>query len=197
MIKRDLWAAGLMAISFLFALTASGKELTVQKDAGHYNLNNHIEYVLHDDLTLDEVLQRDQWQEKHDDSVLNLGFTDQSVWVRTTLTIPETLTRQWYLVIPYPLLEEVDLYIVRDNQRPVIYHTSRLETETQRDQARSYQVALPLPSDLEGQLDLFLKARSATSLQVPVELWREDHMLLRFSLVSLYWGPISASCAPW
>ncbi|MFC4258136.1 EAL domain-containing protein [Marinobacter lacisalsi] len=187
MIKRNLAAAGLLAISLLFTLTTSGKELTVREDAGHYHLNSHIEYILDGERPLDELLQRGQWRNKNDDSVLNLGFTNQSVWIRASLTIPEPLTRQWYLVIPYPLLEEVDLYIARDNQQPAIY-TSRQQTEDQRDQARSYQVALPLPRNLDGQVDLFLKARSATSLQVPVELWREDHLLLRFSLVSLYWG---------
>jgi len=90
---------------------------------------------------LSQVLQQEQWQEKQDDRVLNLGFTDQSVWLRTSLTIPEPLTRQWYLVIPYPLLEEVDLYIVRDGQEPAIYHTSRQEAENRREQTHSYQVA--------------------------------------------------------
>ncbi len=188
MMKCDKWPAGLMAIFLLFALTANAKELTVQEDAGQYSLNNHIEYYLGDEQTLDQVLQQEQWQEKYDDSVLNLGFTDQAVWLRTTLTFPEPLTRQWYLVIPYPLLEEVDLYLVRDQQQPAIYHTSRQETESRREQARSYQVALPLPRDLNGQVELLLRARSATSMQLPVELWREDRLLLRFSHLSLYWG---------
>ncbi|MDX1553263.1 MAG: 7TM diverse intracellular signaling domain-containing protein, partial [Marinobacter sp.] len=188
MMKRDKWAAGLAALSLLFALTANGQELTVEEDTGHYHLNNQIEYLLDGELTLDQVLQQAQWQQKHDGSILNLGFTEQSVWLRTSLNIAEPLTQQWYLVIPYPLLEEVDLYIIRDNQPPAIYHTSRQETETRRTQTHSYQVALPLPRDLSGQVDLYLKARSATALQVPVELWREDSLLLRFSLRSLYWG---------
>lgn len=188
MMKRDQWAAGLAALSLLFALTANGQELTVAEDSGHYHLNHQIEYLLEGELTLGQVLQHDQWQQKHDASILNLGFTEQSVWLRTALNIAEPLTQQWYLVIPYPLLEEVDLYIIRDNQPPAIYHTSRQETETRRAQTHSYQVALPLPRDLSGQVDLYLKARSATALQVPVELWREDSLLLRFSLRSLYWG---------
>ncbi|MCR8913388.1 EAL domain-containing protein [Marinobacter panjinensis] len=188
MMKHDKWPAGLMAIFLLFAVTANAKELTIQGDAGQYSLNNHIEYFLGDEQTLDQALQHEQWQEKYDDSVLNLGFTDQAVWLRTTLTLPEPLTRQWYLVIPYPLLEEVDLYLVRDQQLPAIYRTSRQETESRREHARSYQVALPLPRDLNGQVELFLRARSATSMQLPVELWREDRLLLRFSHLSLYWG---------
>ncbi|HEY9120328.1 MAG TPA: EAL domain-containing protein [Marinobacter sp.] len=188
MMKRDKWAAGLAALSLLFALTASGEELTVEESTGHYHLNSQIEYLLNGELTLGQVLQRDQWQQKHDNSVLNLGFTEQSVWLRTSLNFPAPLTQQRYLVIPYPLLEEVDLYIVRDNQQPAIYHTSRQETETRRAQTHSYQIALPLPSDLTGQVDLFLRARSATALQVPVELWREDRLLLQFSRQSLYWG---------
>lgn len=188
MMTRDLWMAGLAALSLLFALAASGEELTIEEDAGHYHLNNRVEYLLDGDLTLAQVLQQDQWQRKPDHSVLNLGFTEQSVWVRASLTFPEPLTQQWYVVIPYPLLEEVDLYIVRDNQLPAIYHTSRLETENLREQSHSYQIALPLPRDLTGDITLFLRARSATALQVPVELWRDDRLLLRFSLQSLYWG---------
>jgi EAL domain-containing protein (putative c-di-GMP-specific phosphodiesterase class I)/GGDEF domain-containing protein len=193
---RNLQAAVLLAILFLLSLTVSGKELTVGGDAGHYSLNSHIEYFLDDESALAQAMQRENWQGKQDDRVLNMGFTNQSVWVRTSLTIPEPLARQWYLVLPYPLLEEVDLYIVRDGQLPAIYHTSRQQTEKQRDQPHSYQVALPLPRDLSGEVELFLKARSATSLQVPVELWREDRLLLQFLLESLYWGAyFGALCA--
>ncbi|MBO6851853.1 MAG: hypothetical protein JJ867_15570, partial [Marinobacter sp.] len=180
--------AGWLAISLLFALTASGQTLTVQGDAGRYRLNHLIDYSVGDEQSLDQALQRGQWQAKQDDSVLNLGFTDQSVWLRVSLNIPEPLNRQWYLVIPYPLLEEVDLFILRDRQQPPIYHTSREESEHRRQQPRSYQVALPLPRDLQGDLQLVLRARSATSLQVPLELWREDRLLTQFSLRSLYWG---------
>ncbi|MGB1951566.1 MAG: EAL domain-containing protein [Marinobacter sp.] len=186
--NRNGWAAGWLAISLLFALTASGQTLTVQGDAGRYRLNHLIDYSVGDEQSLDQALQRGQWQAKQDDSVLNLGFTDQSVWLRVSLNIPEPLNRQWYLVIPYPLLEEVDLFILRDRQQPPIYHTSREESEHRRQQPRSYQVALPLPRDLQGDLQLVLRARSATSLQVPLELWREDRLLTQFSLRSLNWG---------
>ncbi len=178
----------MVAMSLLFALTATGQELTVYGEAGQYSLNRHIEYFVDDEPTFAQARQRQQWQVNRDDRVLNLGFTDQTVWVRTSLSIPEPLTRQWYLVIPYPLLEQVDLYIVRDEQQPAIYHTSRQETENQRQQAQSYQVALPLPRDLNGEVVVFLRAKSSTALQVPVELWREDKLLGRFSLASLYWG---------
>lgn len=186
--KRNPWAAGLVAIALLFALTASGRELTVQGDAGYYNLNSQTDYFLDDDSTLAQALQRKEWQEKFNDRVLNLGFTDKSVWLRTSLMIPKPLDHQWYLVIPYPLLEEVDLYILRNEQQPAIYHTSRQETENQREQTHSYQVALPLPRDLNGQVQLYLRARSATALQVPVELWRQDQLMGQFSRESLYWG---------
>ncbi|WP_166258547.1 EAL domain-containing protein [Marinobacter salicampi] len=188
MMKRKNRAAGLLVVCLLWAFTVSAQELTVQGNTGQYVLNSHLEYFLAADRSLEQALQRQQWQEKHDDSVLNLGFTGQPVWLRTSLNIPEPMTRQWYVVIPYPLLEEVDLYLLRDGQTPAIYHTSRQEVDDRREQAHSYQVALPLPRDLNGQVDVYLKAKSATSLQVPVELWREDHLLIQFSKQSLYWG---------
>lgn len=186
--KRNRWAAGLTVLLLLFASASSGNGLQVQEDAGQYSLNHHLDYFLDDNQPLAQALQREQWKEKRDHGVLNLGFTNQSVWLRTTLTIPEPLTRQWYVVIPYPLLEEVDLYLVRDKQEPAIYHINREQTESRREQTYSYQMALPLPRDLNGQVELYLHARSATSLQVPVELLREDHLLNHFSQESLYWG---------
>ena len=188
MMKCEKWTAGLAVLSLLFTLTAHCDELTVEEDAGHYRLNHQIEYLLDGELTLGQVLQKGQWRPKHDGRVLNLGFTEQSVWLRSSLAIPEPLTQQWYLVIPYPLLEEVDLYLVRDHQLPAIYQTSRQEAENLREDVPSYQIALPLPRDLTGQVRVFLRARSATALQVPVELWRKDRLLLQFSRQSLYWG---------
>ncbi|MDX1757064.1 MAG: EAL domain-containing protein [Marinobacter sp.] len=186
--KLNLWAVGVAVISLLYAGTVGAEETTVQGDAGHYTLNDRIEYLLDGDQTLEQVFRQEPWQRKHDDSVLNLGFTDQTVWVRTSLRIPASLRQRWYLVIPYPLLEEVDLFTLRDGRLPVIDRTSRRQAERQRQQAHSYQVALPLPPGLSGRLELVLRARSATSLQVPVELWREDHLLNRFARESLYWG---------
>lgn len=188
MTKCISWSVGWIGIALLFLLTASGQELTVQGETGQYPLNTHIEYFAGEEQTLDQALKQEQWQSKRDDSVLNLGFTTRSVWLRTSLTIPEPLNRQWYLVIPYPLLEEVDLYIFRDQQSLPFYRTSREESESRRQLPISYQVALPLPRDLQGNVKLVLRARSATSMQVPLELWREDRLLTQFSLRSLYWG---------
>lgn len=188
MMKLDFWAAGLAAVSLLCACIVSAGEVTVRGDVGHYTLNDRIEYLLGADQTLGQVMAQEYWQEKHDDRVLNQGFTDQTVWLRALLNIPAPLSRQWYLVIPYPLLEEVDLFVLRNGQLPATYHTSRQQAERQRAQAHSYQVALPLPNELNGQVTLILRAQSATSLQVPVELWREDQLLNRFSRESLYWG---------
>ncbi|PVY70046.1 EAL domain-containing protein (putative c-di-GMP-specific phosphodiesterase class I) [Tamilnaduibacter salinus] len=186
----------LAAVLLLCAFTANADELTVRGDVGHYTLNDRITYLPDGDQTIDQVTQQEQWQEKHDDSVLNLGFTDQAVWLRTSLRIPTSLTQQWYLVIPYPLLEEVDLFLLRDGQQPAFYHINRQQAERQREQAHSYQIALPLPQALSGRVDVFLRAQSATSLQVPVALWREDHLLNRFSRESLYWGVyFGALCA--
>lgn len=188
MTNLDKWAIGLMATLLLCALSASAEELVIQGESEQYTLNHRMEYLFDGDKTLEEVVRQGQWQQKSDDGVLNLGFTDRPVWLKISLYIPAPLSQPWYLVIPYPLLEEVDLAILRDNTLPPIYRTSRAETERQRDQAQSYQVALPLPRDLSGHVTLILRAKSASSLQVPVELRKQDSLLNQFSSESLYWG---------
>ncbi len=183
-----MWKGVMVAMWLACALPALAETLSIDGDSGQFRLNDRIEYRLDGTQPLEQVVQQEPWQAKSDDRVLNLGFTDQSVWIRTSLTIPAPLRQQWFLVIPYPLLEEVDLFILPDGQLPASYHTSREKAENQRKQAHSYEVALPLPRDLSGQVTLVLRASSATSLQVPVELWSEDRLLNHFSRESLYWG---------
>ncbi|ROT98199.1 EAL domain-containing protein [Marinobacter sp. R17] len=188
MVTLCKWAAALMAALLLCAFSVNAGEVILDGETGHHSLNDRIDYQLSSGQTLEQVVQQSHWQVKRDRSVLNLGFTDQSVWLKTNLNIPHALDQPWYLVIPYPLLEQVDLYLLRDGQLPAFYHTSREETETQREQAQSYQIALPLPQDLSGNVNLVLRAQSASSLQVPVELWSQDRLLDDFSRESLYWG---------
>lgn len=183
------WALGAAILTLLYALYASADIREVDTATGSVDLNSDIEYLVdNEDLSLSQVRERGRWQENTEGSILNLGFTDVTAWVRVILQIRQPLDGQWYLSIPYPLLEEVDVYLFRDGQSVPFYQVSRQTIEKQRKQPRSYKIALPLPENLNGEVELVLRARSATSMQIPVELQREDQLLNHFAMESVYWG---------
>ncbi|MFE8069907.1 EAL domain-containing protein [Marinobacteraceae bacterium S3BR75-40.1] len=187
-----MWSFRGVAVAILILLVVANtyaQTLTLG-DQDVYSLNDQLAYVEDSSkaLTLQQVIQSDQWQQKRDADTLNLGFTDSVVWLKTSIRIPERTDQPWYLVIPYPLLEEAELYVLRDGSLPAVYQTSRAKAMEGRPHAQSYQVTLPLPRDISGTLDLVLRANSSTSLQVPLELWRQDYLLDQFAQESLYWG---------
>lgn len=174
----------------MMSSAAHGADVIISGDASHYELNDRLTYAIDTtgNQTLEQMLQRGHWQQKTKSGVLNLGFTSLPAWLRITVNIPRQTSRPWYLVIPYPLLENVDLYVLRDGRLPAVYHTSSGQASQESSQHRSYMVRLPLPTGLSGRMELVLRARSSTSLQIPVELWREDYLFDQFSTHSLYWG---------
>ncbi len=164
-------------------------EMVIQGEKDHYSLNEQVVYKLDStgEATLEEVVQKSEWLTKNQ-RVLNLGFTNAPVWIKAAVTIPESTEQQWYVVIPYPLLEEAELYVLKDGSLPAAFQISSEQLRQSTEHSDGYSVSLPIPEGLSGKLDLILRADSSTSLQVPVELWREDYLLDRFTAHSLYWG---------
>lgn len=181
------WILLSLAVALCPAVTA---EVVIEGDKNHYSLNDQLSYAVDPtaQATLQDVVEQGTWLDKSDKHALNLGFTNAAVWIKTTVQIPEASNDQWYLAVPYPLLEEAELQILRDGSLPAVYQTTREEVLQSNRHSDGYTVSLPIPKGLTGELDLFLRADSSTSLQVPVELWREDYLFDRYMEQSLYWG---------
>ncbi|GGX41488.1 hypothetical protein GCM10007392_05510 [Saccharospirillum salsuginis] len=179
-----------MIVLVLLPSLGIAEQMTMHGEADRYSLNRHIAYYVDTsgDMNLVRILQQDGWRTKEQDDVLNLGFTQDPLWIRTSLSLPETISRQWYLVIQYPLLEQADLYLLQDGTLPATYHISRRQVLEDQNHSHGYQIALPLPTTLSGNMELVLRVQSTTSLQVPLALWREDHLHSYFTQESLLWG---------
>lgn len=181
------WSVLALLMAFFPAFAA---EVVIEGEKDHYSLNGQMVYALDPtgQATLREMMEQGEWVEKSDERVLNLGFTSDPVWIRTTVRIPETTDEQWYLAVPYPLLEEAQLQILREGRLPAIHQVTREQVIQTSRHSDGYAVSLPIPKGLNGNLDLVLRANSSTSLQVPLELWREDYLLDHHRAESLYWG---------
>lgn len=188
--KGTTWASRIILALVVVTCPPVAAEVVIQGDSRHYSLNDQVVYTVDPtgQATLQEVIEQGQWLAKSDGHVLNLGFTSAPVWVRTTIRVPEATEEQWYVVVPYPLLEEAELHILRDGRLPSLYEITREQALQSNKHSHGYSVSLPIPKGLTGNLDLVLRANSSTSLQVPVELWREDYLFDRYMAQSLFWG---------
>lgn len=127
-----------------------------------------------------------EWRAYRNDDALNLGFTTDTVWLRVPLVFEPTSKVDRYLVIPYPMLEDVELAIVDHHGRSVynsnVFHSRKNQT------IPSQFIHFSIPAFLQGQYDVVLKVRSTTSMQLPLEVWSQHYLVERQLLEALWWG---------
>src|SRR5690554_979082 len=109
--------------------------------------------------------------------VLNFGYTKSAYWTRFDLRTPENVTNnEWILEIALPLVDEVQLYVVRNgvltDQRRVGY----TDNWTERD------LAVPNPTFrlklVPGTTStVYLHTTNINTFRLPISLWQPDSYL--------------------
>lgn len=129
----------------------------------------------------------DEWRKNPADSVLNFGFTQDVYWIYLPLTFVNEETQSLLLVIPYPLLEYVEI-LAFDLSGNQVFSTS-LKQERAQNRLDDFQNLLfPLPQQLTGNIDVYLRVKSTTSMQIPLEVWSEEYTIKRHAQGMLWWG---------
>lgn len=105
------------------------------------------------------------WEALEPGENLNLGITEQPVWLHFTL-IPGS--EPAVLVIPYSLLDAVDFYWIRNGEVVEEFHTGDLKPFDTRPVPHRYFV-FPVPQG-EGKVSAVIRVQTTGALQVPVEV---------------------------
>jgi signal transduction histidine kinase/CheY-like chemotaxis protein len=110
------------------------------------------------------------WQSLPDNG-LNLGFTHQHCWIRLA---PDLSADQhhWHLLIPYPLLNELDVYIQYPDQQ-VVHYQAGLDRPFDMRPLAHRLTAFPLQQE-GNPLQVLIGVRSDHAMQVPVSLVTAD-----------------------
>lgn len=159
----------------------------VPAEPGQQLLNRYVSYVrdLGHHATLD-TLGNPVWTDHARETVLNFGFTTDTVWVRIPLVFEAAADAKRFLVIPYPMLENVELAIHDAQGKPIynsnVYHSRKNQT------IPSQFISFPLPASLQGANEIVLRVKSTTSMQIPVEIWSEHYLVARQLREALWWG---------
>ncbi len=152
-------------------------------------LNQNARYVREADAGIEfsNAPNAEHWQKNQSYSVLNFGFTQDIYWVHLPLSIRNEDAQSLLLVIPYPLLEHVEI-LAFDAQGTKIFNTD-LSLERASKRFDDFQNLLfPLPAAVVGDTDMYLRVKSTTSMQIPLEIWSEAYTLKRHAHGMLWWG---------
>lgn len=122
-------------------------------------------------LELAEViaLPPEAWQQGN----LHFGFANATYWLRLDLSASTAAQGEWQLEVENPLLDEVDLYLLRGQELALVEVSGAAKPASERPVASS-RLLFPFHISADDQLTLVVRLRSQGSLRVPLKLWRSD-----------------------
>lgn len=129
--------------------------------------------------------------------VLKLGYDDQAWWVRFSVRNDSFLEKHVLLDVGWPLLDYLDVYILRDGQTLTHWATGDQRPYASRPvEARTFVFPLAIPAGETRQILLRLELRDGVYDLVPLTLWERAPFFAekqKFNLImGGYFGAILA-----
>ena len=104
----------------------------------------------------------------------NFGTYHDPVWIRLQLHAEKPLN-EWQLVIDNPVLDQVDVYLLRQQQTLQHWHLGDLQAFAQRPVA-SHWFQLPLRLSRPGPYEVYIRVQTQGALQLSAALWHESDL---------------------
>ena len=192
-----VWLKYIRYAWLFFGLFLAGISLATENSAptdqlyAYYNKNASLSYFedVNDEETIESIWHHAQWLENTTGRVLNFGFVDYPVWIRFPVQASQLSKQHWHLVIPYPLLQKADVYLMSDVTRKVVWSSSLRSSLTDKSSLQSHHINFALPHEnISGPLSIYLRVESNTSLQVPLEMWERKSLIVQQNVETLLWG---------
>lgn len=186
-VRKGWWWVVLLLLGFTTGANAAGVGLTAAQ--ADYDLGYHLEWLRDSGGSLSVHEVRDaapsRWTQG-DTAVPNLGYSDDTIWFRVRLNNWNAGER-WYLAINYPLIRNLDVYVLRAGQVAQVFQTGdRYEFAARPVAHRDF--IFPLTILQNETLDVYLQVSGPYALQMPLRLLDERRMLQQDSLAALAHG---------
>ncbi len=157
-------------------------------------LGQHVEFLEDPsgELSLEEVRERPDWQASSP-GTFNKGYSESAWWLRLTLDNPTEQSQQRLLSISYPVLDSVDVHLIPERGEAGFYQLGQDYPYIQRPMDHRYLVA-PLEWEARESMDVYLRVKSDTAIQVPLSLWEpssfHSHDITANILHGIYFGAL-------
>ena len=164
--------------------------VTVSPDAGRVALTPHVEVLVDDGGRLDfEGARASEGFEPLGERSASFGFTSATVWLRTSLVLPDTADVGWTIEVGFSQLDHVTVFLRRTGDTGEWIATSTGDRVPFADRPVAHPTFLfPIPDRLGRNVDVYVRVQSSGSLAVPLTLWRSDALFEESNASNLAWG---------
>lgn len=176
---------------------ATDQKVRIGNEA-QYSLSRHFSSLQHAGpaLSLQEVLGKFADGEFRSigpgsTASTNFGLTRDQVWLHQTFTTTGSVPERWFLEVAHASLDSIDVYIAAQGSAYVHQHAGdQIPFAEKQFVHRHHLFELKLEPDTS--YDLFIRAASAGTLSVPVNLWQPDALWASdqysYTFLSAYYG---------
>jgi diguanylate cyclase (GGDEF)-like protein len=170
MLKQLIFFLILISVSF----TGFTNELVNSEDKTSYF--GMAEYFSHNEvLSLEEVRQQDNsiWNSINIKDA-SFGFDQRHFWFKIPLQNIHSSDNPWFLRSNYPLLDEIDVYLIANNEVIQKFHSGDKFPFMQRP-IKLPTFVFPLKIDTDQEYSLYLHVQTTSSLQLALSLQKESN----------------------
>lgn len=147
------------------------------------------------ELTLPEIraLDRQAWITEGDESTINLGYNNKTIWLRGTLTNTTAQPTDRIIVIDQPRLDHVTFYVPNGNG-----YTAEMSGDLRPFTTRAFQDRLPgfsttLPP--HSTRHFYVSIKSHDELTLPIKEWHpaayKAHNTKKLIIVGAFYGALA------
>jgi len=162
-------------------------------NADSYFVQGHISYLEDPTHTLQfSKIKQSQFLPYRGNSV-NFGFTKSAYWFKIELKRDiQSGHQKWWLVIPYPLLEKIDVYFMDKEGELLSYQTlgTSVPSIARELPLRNFVTELPLYQ--ESDATLIIRVQTQSSMQVPISIYSSKGLFQEVEInnlkVGIYYG---------
>lgn len=155
--------------------------------------NLSIEQLLHEQLnplSSDASTLHRSWSSSESETP-NFGYTKSVYWFRTSLENREAAASDFYLNIEYPLIDHLNVYLVRDGQIVETFITGDTLPFDSRPVAHR-KFLIPLKMTSGEKMDVWLRVQSEGAIQLPLKLEAQENLYsddqVELAIKMLYYG---------
>lgn len=159
---------------------AQGNPVIIDDQQSVYKLSGHLTFLEDPERNLrvsDFIRTSKEYQWSHSsETIPNFGYNQSAFWFHATLNNRHSQRVEWLLNVDYPLLDFLDVYIVRDNEIIQAHHVGdKLPHEHRPIDHRNFVFPLSLPNT--SPTELYIRVETSGSVKMPLYLWEEAEFI--------------------
>lgn len=161
----------------LFAISPNAYAIAFDDGIEHLSLGIHTRHLQTQDTEagIQEALEWDQASlfTQSNREVPTFGFSQSIWWFATNLQYQGTTPQEFLFEIAYPMLDDVQVYVVRSGAVAEKWHIGDKFAFSNRPIGYRNFV-LPLQARPGDALTIYLRVQTSGSVQLPLELWSKS-----------------------